>query len=122
MLDHLNSYWFGLFLSSACLTFVLQGYGKKWENLPVNKNGKVIRVKMHVKVGDYVVVIAGSEKGKKGEITKVCYLLVITSHHLKLALFPHLNTVVALFETSGIAAQEFRCTLLDRVLSEDIGN
>ena len=50
---------------------VLQGPGKAWEHYKVNKNGKVVRVKMHVKTGDTVVVIAGSEKGKVGEITKV---------------------------------------------------
>lgn len=48
----------------------LVGYGKKWEKLPVNKNNKVIKVKMHVKTGDHVIVIAGSDKGKTGDITK----------------------------------------------------
>lgn len=37
----------------------------------MNKNNKVERVKMHVRTGDHVIVIAGSEKGKIGDITKV---------------------------------------------------
>ncbi|GMH43050.1 hypothetical protein BSKO_10972 [Bryopsis sp. KO-2023] len=48
------------------------GYGKKWEHLPVHKKtGKVIRQKIHVQVGDYVVVITGNDKGKMGEVTRV---------------------------------------------------
>ena len=48
------------------------GYGKAWEKLPVNKKtNKVIKVKMHVKTGDHVIVIAGSDKGKTGDITRV---------------------------------------------------
>lgn len=49
----------------------LQGPGKKWESYPLNKNGKPERVKMHVKSGDLVQVIAGKDKGKVGTITKV---------------------------------------------------
>ena len=49
----------------------LIGFGKKWEKLPVNKNNKVIKVKMHVKKGDHVIIIAGSEKGTTGDIARV---------------------------------------------------
>lgn len=34
-------------------------------------NKKAVRVKMHVKTGDTVQVIAGGDKGKVGKITKV---------------------------------------------------
>lgn len=43
-------------------TFVLsidlytQGPGKKWEHYELNKNGKPVRVPMHVKTGDLVQV------------------------------------------------------------------
>ena len=37
----------------------------------MNKNKKVVRVQMHVKKGDTVQVIAGSDKGKVGEVSKV---------------------------------------------------
>ena len=48
-----------------------QGPGKKWEHLPVNKNGKVERQPIHVKLGDTVQVIAGKDKGKVGKVIKV---------------------------------------------------
>ncbi|KAJ9517194.1 hypothetical protein QJQ45_009049 [Haematococcus lacustris] len=47
------------------------GGGRKWEHLEVNQNGKVERLKLHVKKGDFVQVIAGKDKGKTGTITKV---------------------------------------------------
>jgi large subunit ribosomal protein L24 len=37
----------------------------------VSANGKVERVKMHVKKGDTVQVVAGDDKGKVGEIVEV---------------------------------------------------
>lgn len=49
----------------------MQGPGKKWEHYKLNKNGKPIRLPMHVRTGDFVQVIAGAEKGKTGEILKV---------------------------------------------------
>lgn len=48
-----------------------QGPGKKWEHYPLNDNGKVERVAMHIRAGDLVKVIAGSDKGTIGKITKV---------------------------------------------------
>ena len=50
---------------------LLQGPGKKWESYDLNKNGKPVRIPMHVKTGDTVVVIAGKDKGKVGEVSKV---------------------------------------------------
>ncbi|CAL5218978.1 g733 [Coccomyxa viridis] len=47
------------------------GPGKKWESYDLNKNGKPVRIPMHVKTGDTVVVIAGRDKGKVGEVSKV---------------------------------------------------
>jgi len=48
-----------------------QGPGKKWEHYPLNKNGNVERIKIHVQLGDLVKVIAGSDSGRVGRITKV---------------------------------------------------
>ncbi len=50
---------------------MLQGPGKKWESYELTKNGKPVRIPMHVKKGDTVVVITGKDKGKVGEISKV---------------------------------------------------
>eukprot|EP00873_Tetraselmis_striata_P001151 jgi/Tetstr1/421415/TSEL_012364.t1 len=47
------------------------GPGKDWEKIPLNKNGKPLKVKMHVKTGDTVVVVAGKDKGKVSEVVKV---------------------------------------------------
>eukprot|EP00877_Chromochloris_zofingiensis_P008557 jgi/Chrzof1/3955/Cz13g14230.t1 len=47
------------------------GGGKKWVHTPVNKNGKPIKVTMHVKKGDLVQVVAGADKGTVAEITDV---------------------------------------------------
>lgn len=47
------------------------GGGKKWEHTEVNKNGKPVKVKMHVKKGDLVQVIAGKDKGTVAEIERV---------------------------------------------------
>ncbi|KAK9808800.1 hypothetical protein WJX72_003920 [[Myrmecia] bisecta] len=49
----------------------LIGPGKRWEHYELNKNHNVVRKPMHVKKGDTVQVIAGSDKGKVGEIEKV---------------------------------------------------
>ena len=55
-----------------CLLWcIVQGPGKVWENTPLTKNGKPQLVKLHVKTGDMVKVIAGSDKGKVGKITSV---------------------------------------------------
>ena len=59
----------------ACLTsplpLPLQGPGKKWEHYDLTANGKPVRHKLHVRKGDTVQVIAGSDKGKVGKITSV---------------------------------------------------
>lgn len=47
------------------------GPGKKWEHTEVNQNGKPVRVSMHIRLGDTVKVIAGSDKGKVGKIMSV---------------------------------------------------
>ena len=53
------------------MTAAVVGPGKKWHNLELNKNGTAIRQNVHVKKGDTVVVIAGSDKGKVSEVVKV---------------------------------------------------
>jgi len=47
------------------------GGGKKWEHYELTKNGKPVRIKMHVRKEDTVVVIAGADKGKVGKVVKV---------------------------------------------------
>lgn len=47
------------------------GPGKKWESYELNKNGKPVRLPLHVKTGDTVVVIAGDDNGKVGTVDKV---------------------------------------------------
>jgi len=44
------------------------GGGRKWVHTKVNQNGKPVKVSMHVKKGDLVVVIAGKDKGHVGEV------------------------------------------------------
>mmetsp|Transcript_8865 Transcript_8865/g.54563 ORF Transcript_8865/g.54563 Transcript_8865/m.54563 type:complete len:124 (-) Transcript_8865:644-1015(-) len=44
---------------------------KKWKKQAVNENGKPIRVRMHVKKGDTVVVIAGKDKGQVSQVEEV---------------------------------------------------
>eukprot|EP00951_Prasinocladus_malaysianus_P013358 scaffold100838_cov38-Prasinocladus_malaysianus.AAC.1 len=57
--------------SSVAVSAGRIGPGKPWEKIALTKNGKPEKVKMHVKTGDKVVVIAGKDKGKVSEITKV---------------------------------------------------
>lgn len=47
------------------------GGGKPWERKQVNHNGKPVKIAMHVKKGDIVQVIAGSDKGTVAEVEKV---------------------------------------------------
>ncbi|KAL3138671.1 Plastid ribosomal protein L24, variant 2 [Trebouxia sp. C0010 RCD-2024] len=47
------------------------GPGKKWEHYDLTKNGKPVRLPMHVQRGDMVQVISGAQKGKTGKITTV---------------------------------------------------
>jgi ribosomal protein L24 len=56
---------------SLCSSSLSQGPGKKWESYDLTANGKAVRIKMHIKKGDTVKVIAGSDKGKVGKIAKV---------------------------------------------------
>lgn len=51
--------------------FFFQGPGKKWENTPLTANGKPVFQTVHVRTGDTVQVIAGSDKGKVGVVQKV---------------------------------------------------
>lgn len=44
---------------------------KRWERKECKPNSLPVLHKMHVKVGDTVKVIAGRDKGKIGEITKI---------------------------------------------------
>eukprot|EP00899_Mesostigma_viride_P021354 jgi/Mesvir1/2921/Mv13991-RA.1 len=44
---------------------------RRWDKVKVNDNGKVERVKVHVKVGDSVQVISGKDKGKVTTVEKI---------------------------------------------------
>jgi large subunit ribosomal protein L24 len=44
---------------------------KAWEHYKLTANGKPVRLPMPMKSGDTVKIIAGSDKGKVGKITKV---------------------------------------------------
>eukprot|EP00897_Mesotaenium_endlicherianum_P007391 jgi/Mesen1/6680/ME000343S05852 len=44
---------------------------KRWETIKVKPNGLPVKLKLHVKVGDTVQVIAGSDKGKVTEVVQV---------------------------------------------------
>lgn len=44
---------------------------RRWEKIKVKPNSLPVVHKMHVKMGDTVKVIAGADKGKIGEITRV---------------------------------------------------
>ena len=57
---------------SVVKSMLLQGPGQGLESNDLNKNVKPVRIPMHVKTGDTVVVIAGKDKGKVGEVSKVC--------------------------------------------------
>ena len=52
-------------------TAVVTEAKKKWEKQALNQNGKPLRVKMHVKTNDKVIVIAGADKGKVTEVVEV---------------------------------------------------
>ena len=60
-------------MHNSCL---LQGPGKKWEHYDLNKNGKPLRLPMHVQRGDLVQIISGAEKGKTGKVTNVSFCLL----------------------------------------------
>lgn len=47
------------------------GGGRKWEHYELTAGGKAVRLPMHVKKGDKVIVIAGGDKGTIGTITRV---------------------------------------------------
>ena len=49
----------------------MQGPGKKWEHYDLNKNGKPVRIPMHVRKGDTVQIISGRDKGMVGEVSLV---------------------------------------------------
>nr|GEX95805.1 50S ribosomal protein L24, chloroplastic [Tanacetum cinerariifolium] len=49
----------------------IQAKLKRWERIKCKPNSLPIVHKMHVKLGDTVKVIAGRDKGKIGEITKI---------------------------------------------------
>merc|ERR1719335_1548879 len=59
------------FQAKIQVTAGMIGPGKRWEHFEVNRNGKPIRHKMHVKKGDTVVVIAGDDKGTVENVTAV---------------------------------------------------
>jgi large subunit ribosomal protein L24 len=48
-----------------------QGPGKKWEKPALTKNGKPDFQAIHVRQGDTVQVVTGSDKGKVGPVLKV---------------------------------------------------
>merc|ERR1712224_509441 len=47
------------------------GPGKKWNNLPVSNKNKPLQSNIHVNKGDLVVVIAGDDCGKVGQVLAV---------------------------------------------------
>mmetsp|Transcript_1602 Transcript_1602/g.3602 ORF Transcript_1602/g.3602 Transcript_1602/m.3602 type:complete len:170 (-) Transcript_1602:561-1070(-) len=47
------------------------GGGKKWKHTPLTPNGKPEKVKMHIKKGDTVQIVAGKDKGKVGTVVRV---------------------------------------------------
>ena len=53
---------------------------KDWEHYKLNKNGNPITYKMHVKIGDTVKVIRGTDKGKVGSVKEVCQYFVALMH------------------------------------------
>ncbi|CAM8887844.1 unnamed protein product [Rhodiola kirilowii] len=59
---------------------------KRWERKDCKPNSLPVLQKMHVKIGDNVKVIAGRDKGKIGEITKIFKhnsTVVVTDINLK---------------------------------------
>uniref|UniRef100_A0A7N0VGW3 KOW domain-containing protein n=1 Tax=Kalanchoe fedtschenkoi TaxID=63787 RepID=A0A7N0VGW3_KALFE len=59
---------------------------KRWERKDCKPNSLPVLQKMHVKIGDSVKVIAGRDKGKIGEITKIFKhnsTVVVTDINLK---------------------------------------
>ena len=44
---------------------------KKWEKQALTPRGLPVRIPMHVKTGDKVIVISGADKGKVSEIVEV---------------------------------------------------
>lgn len=56
---------------SNCSDSVFPWQLKRWERKECKPNSLPVLHKMHVKAGDTVKVIAGCDKGKIGEITKV---------------------------------------------------
>jgi len=44
---------------------------KKWEKQAMTKNGLPVRIPMHVKTNDKVIVIAGADKGKVTNVVEV---------------------------------------------------
>ena len=44
---------------------------KDWQHYKLNKNGNPVVYKMHVKIGDTVKVIRGTDKGKVGSVKEV---------------------------------------------------
>ncbi|KXZ53712.1 hypothetical protein GPECTOR_6g629 [Gonium pectorale] len=47
------------------------GGGRKWEHFELGPSGRAVRIPMHVKKGDTVLVVSGKDKGKVGTIIKV---------------------------------------------------
>merc|ERR1712023_579424 len=47
------------------------GPGKRWEHIPLTRNGKPIRQRMHVKKGDTVVIVSGDDKGEVSNVMSV---------------------------------------------------
>merc|ERR1719335_1999174 len=55
----------------SIVTAGMIGPGKRWEHIPLRRNGKPIKQQMHVTTGDTVVVIAGDDKGQVGDVLAV---------------------------------------------------
>ncbi|KAG8074865.1 hypothetical protein GUJ93_ZPchr0006g44153 [Zizania palustris] len=60
-----------LLFTVECLKFPFPIQLKRWERKKCKPNSLPVLHKMHVKIGDTVQVIAGREKGKVGEVTRL---------------------------------------------------
>ena len=86
---------------------LLQGPGKKWEHYDLNKNGKPLRLPMHVQRGDLVQIISGAEKGKTGTVSNVscCVLILCYLRYLFCTLHIDLAVLQVITKTGQIVVE-----------------
>jgi large subunit ribosomal protein L24 len=70
-LPSLSLFMFLIITDELSSTYFETKQKKKWEKQAVNQNGNPVRVKMHVKTNDKVIVVAGADKGKITEVVEV---------------------------------------------------